>query len=191
MHRPYSRQTAVYPLPWLEEKKFWPTISRIDDGEYHSASIVRSQTETVNYSLRRHESYCECCSVGQNTSTDTTTVRLPISRRTYHLDIPYLLDLRAFYSSRRLARPLMLCSTKHTQLRAFRSLVTTAITSTNSIILVYRQATYSKALANTLAPDQSPPPPHQIDEQKRAKSGLSQASVPPPAVPFPSEGKQP
>jgi len=29
---PYSRQTAVYPLPWLTEKKFWPTVSRIDDG---------------------------------------------------------------------------------------------------------------------------------------------------------------
>lgn len=29
---PYSRQTAVYPLPWLLEKKFWPTVSRVDDG---------------------------------------------------------------------------------------------------------------------------------------------------------------
>lgn len=35
MSRPYSRQKAVYPLPWLEEKKFWPTVSRIDDGELH------------------------------------------------------------------------------------------------------------------------------------------------------------
>ncbi|KAK0465599.1 glycine dehydrogenase-like protein [Desarmillaria tabescens] len=30
--RPYSRRTAVYPLPWLVEKKFWPTVSRIDDA---------------------------------------------------------------------------------------------------------------------------------------------------------------
>ncbi|KAK0481698.1 glycine cleavage system P-protein-domain-containing protein [Armillaria novae-zelandiae] len=30
--RPYSRRTAVYPLPWLLEKKFWPTVSRIDDA---------------------------------------------------------------------------------------------------------------------------------------------------------------
>ncbi|KAI0639594.1 glycine dehydrogenase [Trametes polyzona] len=29
---PYSRQTAAYPMPWLLEKKFWPTVSRIDDG---------------------------------------------------------------------------------------------------------------------------------------------------------------
>ncbi|EDR15797.1 uncharacterized protein LACBIDRAFT_243489 [Laccaria bicolor S238N-H82] len=31
-NRPYSRQTAAYPLPWLKEKKFWPTVSRIDDA---------------------------------------------------------------------------------------------------------------------------------------------------------------
>jgi glycine dehydrogenase len=30
--RPYSREQAAYPLPWLREKKFWPTVSRIDDG---------------------------------------------------------------------------------------------------------------------------------------------------------------
>jgi len=29
--RPYSRETAVYPVPWLKEK-FWPTVSRIDDA---------------------------------------------------------------------------------------------------------------------------------------------------------------
>ena len=31
---PYSRQTAAFPVPWLREKKFWPTVSRIDDGMY-------------------------------------------------------------------------------------------------------------------------------------------------------------
>ncbi|KAH9858008.1 glycine dehydrogenase [Lenzites betulinus] len=36
-NRPYSRQTAAYPMPWLLEKKFWPTVSRIDDayGDLH------------------------------------------------------------------------------------------------------------------------------------------------------------
>lgn len=32
LFRPYSRQTAVFPAPWLKEKKFWPTVGRIDDG---------------------------------------------------------------------------------------------------------------------------------------------------------------
>ncbi|KAI0068129.1 glycine dehydrogenase [Artomyces pyxidatus] len=31
-NRPYSRQTAAYPVPWLQEKKFWPTVSRVDDA---------------------------------------------------------------------------------------------------------------------------------------------------------------
>jgi glycine dehydrogenase len=32
--RPYTREQAAYPLPWLLEKKFWPTVTRVDDGEY-------------------------------------------------------------------------------------------------------------------------------------------------------------
>ena len=42
--RPYSRQEAAYPLPWLLEKKFWPTVSRIDDGMYFAnlGSIVEA-----------------------------------------------------------------------------------------------------------------------------------------------------
>ena len=31
-NRPYLRETAAYPMPWLREKKFWPTVSRIDDA---------------------------------------------------------------------------------------------------------------------------------------------------------------
>jgi glycine dehydrogenase len=29
--RPYSRQQAAYPAPWLEDNKFWPPVARIDD----------------------------------------------------------------------------------------------------------------------------------------------------------------
>ena len=32
--RSYGRQKAAYPLPWLREKKFWPSVTRIDDGEH-------------------------------------------------------------------------------------------------------------------------------------------------------------
>lgn len=31
--RSYSREQAAYPLPWLKEKKFWPSVTRLDDGE--------------------------------------------------------------------------------------------------------------------------------------------------------------
>ncbi|CRK19299.1 hypothetical protein BN1723_018386, partial [Verticillium longisporum] len=30
--RPYSREQAAYPLPWLKEKKFWPSVARVDDA---------------------------------------------------------------------------------------------------------------------------------------------------------------
>ncbi|KAL8707676.1 MAG: hypothetical protein Q9220_007338 [cf. Caloplaca sp. 1 TL-2023] len=30
--RSYSREKAAYPLPWLKEKKFWPTVTRLDDA---------------------------------------------------------------------------------------------------------------------------------------------------------------
>lgn len=31
--RPYTREKAVYPLHWLREKKFWPSVGRVDDSE--------------------------------------------------------------------------------------------------------------------------------------------------------------
>lgn len=31
--RSYGREQAAYPLPWLREKKFWPSVTRVDDGE--------------------------------------------------------------------------------------------------------------------------------------------------------------
>ncbi|RDA84852.1 hypothetical protein CP532_2065 [Ophiocordyceps camponoti-leonardi (nom. inval.)] len=35
--RPYSRETAAYPMSFLREKKFWPTVTRVDDayGDTH------------------------------------------------------------------------------------------------------------------------------------------------------------
>ncbi|MDX2272993.1 MAG: aminomethyl-transferring glycine dehydrogenase [Cyanobacteriota bacterium] len=35
--RPYSRERAAYPLPWLRQHKFWPSVSRIDNayGDRH------------------------------------------------------------------------------------------------------------------------------------------------------------
>jgi glycine dehydrogenase len=29
--RPYSRELAAFPVPGLRAKKFWPTVSRVDD----------------------------------------------------------------------------------------------------------------------------------------------------------------
>jgi glycine dehydrogenase len=32
--RPYTREQAAYPLPWLKEKKFWPSVTRLDDSKF-------------------------------------------------------------------------------------------------------------------------------------------------------------
>ncbi|HQZ02955.1 MAG TPA: aminomethyl-transferring glycine dehydrogenase [Thauera sp.] len=29
--RPYSREQAVFPLPWVADNKFWPSVNRVDD----------------------------------------------------------------------------------------------------------------------------------------------------------------
>ncbi|CAE6534787.1 unnamed protein product, partial [Rhizoctonia solani] len=29
--RPYSREAAAFPLAWLKQRKFWPTVGRVDD----------------------------------------------------------------------------------------------------------------------------------------------------------------
>ncbi len=35
--RPYSREKAVFPLPWVRERKFWPAVGRVDNayGDRH------------------------------------------------------------------------------------------------------------------------------------------------------------
>jgi glycine dehydrogenase len=30
-NRPYSRELAAYPLPWVRQRKFWPAVSRVDN----------------------------------------------------------------------------------------------------------------------------------------------------------------
>ena len=36
---PYSREQAAFPLPWLRHRKFWPTVSRIDNA-YGDRNLV-------------------------------------------------------------------------------------------------------------------------------------------------------
>jgi glycine dehydrogenase len=36
--RPYTRQKAAYPLPYLKDKKFWPAVTRLDDGKFYVLS---------------------------------------------------------------------------------------------------------------------------------------------------------
>ena len=51
--RAYSREDAAYPLAYLKEKKFWPSVTRLDDGK--SRPLTHTHTEApadVSRSLR-------------------------------------------------------------------------------------------------------------------------------------------
>ncbi len=38
-NRPYSRDQAVFPLPWVKQNKFWPSVSRVDNA-YGDRNLV-------------------------------------------------------------------------------------------------------------------------------------------------------
>lgn len=46
--RPYSREKAVYPLPYLRARKFWPSVSRIDSA-YGDRNLVCACVPTEAY----------------------------------------------------------------------------------------------------------------------------------------------
>lgn len=47
--RPYSREKAVYPLPWVKESKFWPAVARINNP-YGDKNFVCSCLPVEAYS---------------------------------------------------------------------------------------------------------------------------------------------
>lgn len=46
--RHYTREQAAYPLPWLREKKFWPTVARVDDA-YGDTNLFCTCTPVEGY----------------------------------------------------------------------------------------------------------------------------------------------
>ncbi len=46
--RPYERQRAAFPLSWVRENKFWPAVSRINDG-YGDRNLVCSCAPISSY----------------------------------------------------------------------------------------------------------------------------------------------
>ncbi|KAL1311296.1 hypothetical protein AAFC00_001479 [Neodothiora populina] len=46
--RPYEREKAAYPLPWLKEKKFWPSVTRLDDA-YGDMNLFCTCAPAENY----------------------------------------------------------------------------------------------------------------------------------------------
>ncbi len=47
-NRPYSREKAVFPLPYVRARKFWPSVSRVDSA-YGDRNLVCSCVPTDAY----------------------------------------------------------------------------------------------------------------------------------------------
>ena len=47
--RPYSRERAAFPAPWVKAAKFWPTTSRVDNvyGDRHLVTRLGQQPVTA------------------------------------------------------------------------------------------------------------------------------------------------
>lgn len=42
--RPYPRERAAFPAPWVRQAKFWPTVSRVDNV-YGDRNLVTRLSE--------------------------------------------------------------------------------------------------------------------------------------------------
>ena len=49
--RPYSRSKAAYPLPYVRENKFWPSVSRVDNA-YGDRNLVCSCLPIEEYTSK-------------------------------------------------------------------------------------------------------------------------------------------
>ena len=44
----YSRETAAFPLAWIKEQKYWPTVGRVDDA-YGDRNLICSCPSVEEY----------------------------------------------------------------------------------------------------------------------------------------------
>ena len=46
--RPYTRQQAAFPLPYVKERKFWPAVSRVNNT-YGDRNLICTCPDTAEY----------------------------------------------------------------------------------------------------------------------------------------------
>ena len=56
--RSYTREQAAYPLPYLKSKKFWPSVTRLDDCKYFTFRRVLTRIAYGDLNL-----FCTCATV--------------------------------------------------------------------------------------------------------------------------------
>lgn len=60
--RQYTREQAAYPLAWLKEKKFWPSVTRLDDSESLPRPILSPNKHDLTRLLAYGDTnlFCTC-----------------------------------------------------------------------------------------------------------------------------------
>lgn len=61
--RPYNREKAAYPLEFLKHKKFWPSVTRLDDGMLRS-TFPRNGTDYKCTAYGDMNLFCSCGPTG-------------------------------------------------------------------------------------------------------------------------------
>jgi glycine dehydrogenase len=74
--RPYSRQKAAYPLEYLREKKFWPSVTRLDDGMLLLPYSCRGYRANDCTAYGDMNLFCTCAPV-QGEDSDLTGAAAP------------------------------------------------------------------------------------------------------------------
>lgn len=75
-NRPYTKDQAAYPLPNLRKNKFWPTVTRIDDGTSQTLDdryIVLTPCPTAYGDTHL---ICSCDSVEDYAGTDDAELKI-------------------------------------------------------------------------------------------------------------------
>ena len=62
-NREYSREEAAYPLEYLKERKFWPTVTRVDDGMFILKYFMCMHMLTVPAAYGDMNLFCACVPV--------------------------------------------------------------------------------------------------------------------------------
>ena len=52
--RPYSREVACYPAPWVKANKFWPSVGRLDNV-YGDRNLICSCPPLESYQEEEEE----------------------------------------------------------------------------------------------------------------------------------------
>jgi glycine dehydrogenase len=48
--RPYTREQAAYPAPWVKDDKFWPHVGRIEEA-YGDRNLICTCPPMEHYSV--------------------------------------------------------------------------------------------------------------------------------------------